>query len=100
MAVVMTMHWSEITPDVYDTVRARARWEEETPDGAVLHAAWFAPDGFHVLDIWQSQGQFERFITDRIMPVVKGELGVKSEPKVEVSPLHRRFVAPGVSGAA
>lgn len=100
MAVVMTLHWPEITPDLYEAARTRVRWEEEAPDGAVLHVSWFAPDGLRVLDVWQSQGQFERFIADRLAPVVKGELGVKSDPTVEFSPLHRRFVAPGVSGAA
>lgn len=100
MAVVMTFVWPEITPELYDAVRKRVRWEEESPDGCVLHVAWFTADGFHVLDIWESEEHFTRFIAGRIEPVLKGELGVRSDPQPEFFPLHRRFVAPGVSGAA
>ncbi|MEV8535766.1 hypothetical protein [Streptomyces sp. NPDC051211] len=100
MAVVMTFVWPEITPELYDTVRERVGWEEDAPDGCVLHACWFAADGFRVLDIWESEEHFSRFIATRIEPVLKGELGVTSDPQVEFNPLYRRFVAPGVSGAA
>ncbi|KOU60594.1 hypothetical protein ADK57_29805 [Streptomyces sp. MMG1533] len=100
MAVVMTFVWPEITPELYDAVRERVSWETDTPDGCVMHVAWFAADGFHVLDIWESEEHFGRFIATRIEPVLKGELGVKSDPQPQFFPLHRRFVAPGVSGAA
>ncbi|MET9372815.1 hypothetical protein ACFYV5_18335 [Streptomyces sp. NPDC003035] len=100
MAVAMHLVWQEITPQVYDESRARVRWEEDVPDGLVLHASWFAEDGFHAMDIWDSEDQFRRFIADRIGPVIKGEMGVTSDPQVSLSPLHRRFVAPGVSGGA
>lgn len=59
-----------------------------------------AGDGFHACDIWETEGHFTRFIADRVAPVVRGELGIESEPQVQFSPLHRRFIAPGVSGAA
>ncbi|MER6251920.1 MULTISPECIES: hypothetical protein [unclassified Streptomyces] len=100
MAVVMTFSWPEITPDVYDAVRQKVRWEEDTPDGCVLHAAWFVDGGLNVMDIWESQDHFNRFIEARIAPVLKGELGVQSDPEPKFYPLHRRFVAPGVSGAS
>lgn len=100
MAVAMHLVWPEITPELYDDVRARVRWEEDVPDGLVLHAGWFADDGFHALDIWETEDDFTQFIANRIAPVLKGELGVRSDPQVSLSPLHRRFVAPGVSGGA
>ncbi|MEU9132280.1 hypothetical protein AB0D08_29925 [Kitasatospora sp. NPDC048540] len=99
MAVVMSMHWPEITPELYDETLRRIRWEQEPPDGAQLHTAWFGADGFHVVDVWESQAKCEEFIGTRIGPVVKGELGVAGDPVVEFSPLHRRFVAPGVTGS-
>lgn len=66
----------------------------------MLHVAWFADDGFHVLDIWESEEHFGQFIATRIEPVLKGELGVQSDPQPEFHPLYRRFIAPGISGAA
>ncbi|MFD6172992.1 hypothetical protein [Streptomyces coeruleorubidus] len=100
MTVVMTFVWPEITPELYDATRKRVRWEEESPDGCVLHVAWFTADGLNVLDIWESEEHFARFIAGRIEPVLKGELGVKTDPQPEFFTVHRRFVAPGVSGAA
>ncbi|WP_251057430.1 hypothetical protein [Streptomyces sp. ISL-94] len=79
-------------------MRQKARWEEDAPDGCVLHTAWFVDGGLDVLDIWESQDHFNRFIAARIAPVLKGALGVQSDPEPHFFPLHRRFVAPGISG--
>ncbi|MGX1886598.1 hypothetical protein [Streptomyces sp. NPDC055287] len=73
----MTFSWPEITPDIYDAVRRRVGWEEDSPGGCVLHTAWFVSDGLNVLDIWESQDHFNRFIAARVAPVLKGELGVQ-----------------------
>jgi hypothetical protein len=96
----MTMHWPEITSDLYQAALSAVRWEEEPPQGAELHVSWFGGDGFHVVDVWQSQEDFERFVAERLDPVVREKLGVTSNPVVEYSPLNRRFVAPGVTGAS
>ncbi|QGZ49446.1 MULTISPECIES: hypothetical protein [Streptomyces] len=100
MAIVMNLAWPEITPESYDASRERVRWEEDVPDGCLMHVGWFGDDGFHALDVWEPERQFNQFIADRIGPVVKGELGVESDPQVTISTLRRRFVAPGVTGAA
>ncbi|MFE6335829.1 hypothetical protein ACFVP3_10465 [Streptomyces sp. NPDC057806] len=100
MAIAVRIDWPEVTPELYDAARDRVGWEEDVPDGLVLHASWFGDGGLHALDLWESEGQFGQFIATRIEPVLKGELGVQSDPQVAVTPLHRRFVAPGVGGAA
>ena len=97
MAVVMTMRWAGTTPDQYDAVRALVRWEEDPPDGAVLHVASFEDGTFYATDVWETQADFERFFTDRLAAAIK-EVGIEGEPEVGFRPLHRRFVAPGVSG--
>jgi hypothetical protein len=99
MAVVMTMRWAGVTPAQYDAVRAVVRWEEDTPAGAVLHAASFDGGTMHVIDVWDSQADFERFFVDRLAAAIK-EVGIEGEPETQFRPLHRRFVAPGVTGGA
>jgi hypothetical protein len=99
MAVVLSLRWAGLTPQQYDAVRDTVRWEEDVPEGAVLHASWFEGGALHVTDVWNSQGDFERFFAERITPAVK-EAGITGEPEATFSPLHRRFVAPGVTGAA
>ena len=99
MAVVMTMRWTGVTPEQYDAVRAIVRWEEDTPPGAVLHVASFDGGVMRVTDVWESQADFDQFFTDRLAAAIK-EAGIEGEPDVAFAPVHRRFVAPGVSGAA
>ncbi|MDT9695263.1 hypothetical protein [Streptomyces sp. P17] len=100
MAIAVNIDWPGITPEVYEAARDRVGWETDVPDGLVLHGSWFDDGGFHAFDIWESEGQFAQFIAGRIEPVMKGELGVQGDPQVTAAPLHRRFVPPGVSGAA
>ncbi|GAA2794797.1 hypothetical protein GCM10010441_20060 [Kitasatospora paracochleata] len=99
MAVVMSMVWAEVTPAQYDTVRHAVGWEELAPAGAQLHAAWFDAGGLHVTDVWDSQQAFETFMADRLAPEIE-KAGITGTPEVSFAPLHRRFVAPGITGAA
>ncbi|MFK4100135.1 hypothetical protein ACI2L1_08640 [Streptomyces sp. NPDC019531] len=99
MAVVLSLRWPGVTPAQYDTVRDAVRWEDEEPEGAVLHVAWFEGGSLHVIDVWNSQADFERFFSERLVSAIK-EADIAGEPETEFSPLYRRFVASGISGAA
>jgi len=91
MPVVMQMHWPEITVDEYEEARRRVGWETAVPEGALFHVAWFGDDGFHVVDVWESGGDFDRFVNDRLMPVVAGEMGITSQPNVSITPTQAVF---------
>jgi hypothetical protein len=93
------MRWGGVTPQQYDEVRDRVRWEENTPDGARLHVCSFEGGALWVTDVWNSQAGFERFFNDWLAAAVK-EAGIEGEPQTSFPPLHRRFIAPGVTGAA
>src|SRR5262249_6624942 len=94
MATVMLMHWPEVTKDQYERARREINWEGNTPKGAKFHVAWFAADGFHVLDLWDSQADFERFPQERLNPGVQ-KIGITGQPKVQFLPAHAIF-APNV----
>ncbi|MEU7056126.1 hypothetical protein [Streptomyces sp. NPDC046197] len=99
MAVVISMQWSGVTPEQYDTVRDAVDWEEIPAAGGQVHVAWFDAQGFHVTDVWESQQAFETFLTERLAPAIQ-KAGITGTPETSCSLLHRRFIAPGVSGAA
>ncbi|WP_042378278.1 hypothetical protein [Streptacidiphilus melanogenes] len=99
MAVVMTMRWTGVTPEQYDSVRNAVGWEEDTPAGAFLHVASFEGGALYVTDVWESEAHFERFFADRLAAAVK-EAGIEGQPETGFRPLHRRFVAQGVTGGA
>jgi len=90
MPTAMVMHWAEVTKQQYDAVRKEVNWEGNTPKGAKYHVAWFAPDGLHVIDIWDSAQDFQRFMETRLAAGVQ-KIGVKGEPKVEFHETHATF---------
>jgi hypothetical protein len=90
----MKMHWPEVTTELYDRVRSDVNWEENVPDGAQFHVAWVGSDGFHVLDLWDSREDFQRFVEQRLMPGVQ-RAGIQTQPNVELSDAYAVF-APNV----
>ena len=51
------------------------------PKGVKVHVAWMGKDGFHVLDLWETREDFEKFVQERLMPGVQ-KVGIKGQPKV------------------
>ena len=82
MPTIVLMHWPEVTPEQYQQARSVVNWEGSHPKGAKFHVAWFAADGFHVLDLWDSREDFEAFVRDRLTPGVQ-EIGIKGQPSVQ-----------------
>ncbi|MFE0512270.1 hypothetical protein [Streptomyces sp. NPDC058964] len=98
MAVVMSMSWGGVTPEQYGAVRDAVGWEEAAPAGGQVHVAWFDDQGLRVVDVWESEQAFQEFFAERLAPAVE-KAGITGTPESEFSPLHRRFIAPGVTGA-
>ena len=94
MATVMSMHWPEINKAQYEQVRGDVKWETDVPKGAKFHVAWWASDGFHVIDLWDSKADFEQFMQDRLAAAIQ-RAGIPGQPKVEYSEAHAIF-APNV----
>ncbi|MFI8535013.1 hypothetical protein ACIGMX_32800 [Streptomyces aquilus] len=99
MSVVMAMNWVGVTPEQYDVVRETVGWEESAPVGGEVHVAWFDAQGLHVIDVWESEQAFLTFFADRLAPAIE-KAGISGAPETGFSPLYRRFIAPGVTGAA
>ncbi|HYZ79271.1 MAG TPA: hypothetical protein VE596_18040 [Gaiellaceae bacterium] len=95
MATVMQMTWPEITRDDYERAREAVRWEDDVPQGAILHVSWFE-DGLRVIDVWESEDDFNRFANDRLMPKLQ-ELGIGSnQPDVRFHDAHAYFAPKAV----
>jgi hypothetical protein len=94
MAIVMLMHWPEVSLEQYERARKEINWEGDVPKGAKFHTTWMGNDGFHVLDLWESQEDFDRFTQERLMPGVQ-KIGIQGKPKVDFYQAHSVF-APNV----
>lgn len=83
MATIMLMHWPEVSEAQYQEARKLVNWEGDVPAGAKFHTAWFAEDGFHVFDLWESPEAFEAFVRDRLTPAVQ-KIGIGGQPSVRI----------------
>lgn len=56
----------------YDAVNAALNIQEP-PDGLLIHTAGFDFDAgvFRILDVWETREQGERFINERLNPIVE-----------------------------
>ena len=58
----------------------------------------FDEQGLHVTAVWESQAACETFFTERLAPALQSR--PHGHPETTLSPLHRRFIAPDLTGAA
>ncbi len=102
MAVVMVMRGQGVTPEDYEQAREIVGWEGNPAPGGIHHMAWFDDEGIHVIDIWETERDFQRFADERLMPGLAsaGLLEGKPEPEVSFAPLHARFDPDKVTASA
>ena len=60
-----------------DRVETRADWPVE---GLLVHVAGEGPNGFRVVDVWESEDACRAF-GDKLMPILQ-EIGITDEPEI------------------
>ncbi len=89
MAVVLQIQWDGFTPQHYDDLKRKLDWDNNPPEGAVFHAAWFEDGGLRVFDVWESREDFHRFFDEQLMPELTADQR-RNRPKLEFRQLHSR----------
>ena len=74
----------------YDSVKEKVNVEGDRPDGMIIHTAGFTPDGvFRIFDVWESEEQHARFMSERLGPVVQEIMGAgATRPQESSYELH------------
>jgi len=88
MPVVVVFQSPSLTQEQYEQVIGRLtdgkkRMESLSDwpaDGILAHAAGQGPDGFRVVDVWESEDAFGRF-GETLVPILQ-ELGVDVQPEI------------------
>jgi quinol monooxygenase YgiN len=57
--------YETLTETMFGTKRAPA------VDGCMIHTMGKGPNGFRVVDIWESQEAFDSFMNDKLMPAMQ-----------------------------
>ncbi|MFP5298931.1 MAG: hypothetical protein ACLGHL_08100 [Actinomycetota bacterium] len=91
MAVVLVVQAPGITQEQYEasvkTISTRGTLESPSDwpvEGLLAHIAGEGPNGFRVVDVWESEDALRRF-GEKLIPVL-AELGVDAQP--EIYPAH------------
>jgi hypothetical protein len=93
MAIALVMHFKGVKMDQYDAVMKemglagdKAAW----PDGIISHMAGRTAEGMCVIDLWQSQAQFDKFFQGRVIPAMQ-RTGGMPEPEVIKLDVHNSY---------
>jgi hypothetical protein len=96
MAVAVVQDWIEEetgrSTTNYDAIHERVIAGGPI-EGALVHTAGFTGSGFRIFEVWESREAFERFLNDRLLPIIQEVAsGDDREPQTTIYELHE-FVA-------
>jgi hypothetical protein len=89
MAIGMVVEIPGGTQANYEAVTGRMDLRNNPPEGCLVHMAGPMEGGWRVVDVWESQGHFDRFFTERLRAALEAENTPQSEMKP--FPLHALF---------
>ena len=90
MTVVTTLDITDLTPAEYRAVLDELGVERRPEGGIYLHLTTPTDFGFRIIEIWDEQAGFERFVEQRLTPAAQA-VGQNRETKITVTPLHNLF---------
>jgi hypothetical protein len=84
MAEAIIWEFDGVSRDDYDAVNEQLGIDPENggggwPEGLIHHTGAEKPGGFVVFEVWESKGDQERFVAQRLEPAL-GAAGVTTEP--------------------
>jgi hypothetical protein len=89
MAVAVEMNFRGATMEQYDQILQKMGLTPNgaTPPGALFHWVAQADDGIRVVDVWDSQEQYDQFAQEKIGPY-SAEVGIIEPPEMRVYEVH------------
>ena len=75
----------------YDAVAAALNLQD-VPDGLLIHTAGFDHDAgvFRIFDVWESRAQGEKFISERLQPILEPMMAAAmQDPDANIDPPSR-----------
>ncbi len=86
--VVEDGNWSTANYDF-----AKKQIGDDPIDGLIVHTAGFDKDAsvFRIMDVWESQEQAERFIAERVQPMMEQGLEALPDPQNATPPTREVF---------
>ena len=91
MATGMLVEMPGVTAEQYDSVMENLDWyAKDKPQGFVSHYAGPTANGWVVFDVWESQGDFERFMQERLGSALQAAFGEAPQMQPRFIPIHNQ----------
>jgi len=81
-------------PDLYARVDPHVRPPDNLPAGLLGHAAGAAPDGWRILEVWETREQWEDFVANTLEPALAEILGDEAPRTETVTYELHNYTAP------
>lgn len=93
MAVAVQMDFAGATLDQYDQINERIGLLPGGPASRqeLFHWVTDTGEGFRVVDVWESRDAFERFLHEKLDPVM-AEVGIPHPPRIQFFEVYNFFV--------
>lgn len=91
MAIALVVEFPGGTQQQYDRSVAALDLQGHTMLGALFHVAGPCEGGWRVVDVWESQEAFDRFVGEHLAPLLP-QLGL-TPPTVTAWPVHTLLTA-------
>jgi hypothetical protein len=88
MAVVVTLEWPEMTKQLYEKLLEVVDWDLRIAPGVLFHVAWWDGDTMSIVDLWETEADWQRFLDERLAPNFAAA-GITRGPDAEVHEVHR-----------
>jgi hypothetical protein len=75
MAIVRITRPPMVNAEMYDAVNAKARVDENPPEGLLIHTAGDVDGQWQIVDVWESEEHADRFGTERLGPAIEAVMG-------------------------
>ena len=75
----------------YDAVVAKLDLKGDAPQGLVVHTAGFDHDAgvFRIFDVWQTREDGDRFIEEKLQPIIESMIAAATEAGEDFAPPAR-----------
>jgi len=97
MPVAVVQDWvepvSKHSAESYDKISELLGAKDDPPRGLLMHTAGHTGEAFRLFEVWETQADFDVFIVERLMPVLRAASGtVTTPPQVTIYELRNYIV--------
>jgi quinol monooxygenase YgiN len=91
-AVCLMMQFATMDRAKYDDVMKALDWQNTgSPKGLISHMAGPTPQGWGVVDVWESQADFDRFLETHLRQAFEQARARMPEMQLTVFEVHNRY---------